>query len=107
MSTPRIMRLRASSPKRTSLAAMRMGVPDQMRDATWRQGTSGGLLGRHTGVEEHAHQVGLLHDQQFLAIDLDLGAGPLAEQHAVTGLHVERNQLAAVVARTGAGGDDL
>src|SRR5690606_31764682 len=40
-------------------------------------------------------------------IELDLGAGPLAEQHAVAGLHVQRNELAVLVASAGADGDDL
>src|ERR1700735_2371283 len=56
---------------------------------------------------EHAQDVAFLHDQQVLAIELDLGAGPLAEQDAVTLLHVEGLDLAAVVAGAGAGGDDL
>ena len=54
-----------------------------------------------------AHDVGFLHDQEILAVDLDLGAGPLAEQHAVAGLDVERDELAALVAGAGANGDDL
>ena len=37
----------------------------------------------------HAEDVALLHDEQVLAVDLDLGARPLAEQHAVAGLDVE------------------
>ena len=41
------------------------------------------------------------------AIDLDLGAAPLAEQHAVAGLDVEGNDLAGLVARAGTDGDDL
>ena len=32
------------------------------------------------------HDVGLLHDEEVLAINLDLCAGPLAEKHAVTDL---------------------
>ena len=60
-----------------------------------------------SGLLDHAHDVGLLHDQEILAIDAHLGAGPLAEQHAVAGLHVERNELAALVAGAGADGDDL
>jgi hypothetical protein len=46
------------------------------------------LLGRG-GALDDAHDVAFLHDQQLLAVDLDLGAGPLAEQHAVAGLDVE------------------
>ena len=29
---------------------------------------------------QYAHDVGLLHDQELLAIELDFGARPLAEQ---------------------------
>jgi hypothetical protein len=29
---------------------------------------------------DHAHDVGFLHDEEVLAVDLDLGARPLAEQ---------------------------
>ena len=56
---------------------------------------------------DHAHDVGLLHDQEVLAVDLDLGARPLAEQHPVAGLDVDRNELAALVAAARADGDDL
>ena len=56
---------------------------------------------------DHAHDVGLLHDQEFLAVDLDLGARPLAEQHAVADLQVDRDELAALVAAAGTDGDDL
>ena len=55
----------------------------------------------------HAHDVAFLHDQEILAVDLDLGAGPLAEQHAVAGLDVDRDQLAGFVAGAGADGDDF
>src|SRR3712207_6882365 len=43
---------------------------------------SGGLLAGG-GLLQHAHDVGLLHDEEILAIDPHLGAGPLAEQDAV------------------------
>src|SRR6266481_5457245 len=58
----------------------------------------GGLLLGGGDVGEHAHDVALLHDQELLAVDLDLGARPLAEQHAVADLDVDRDQLAALVA---------
>src|SRR5262249_9542217 len=67
---------------------------------------SGGLLLGHRRVE-HAHDVALLHDQEFDAIELDLGAGPLAEQHPVADLQVDRDELAGLIAPTGADGDDL
>src|SRR5438045_7242853 len=56
---------------------------------------------------EHAHDVGLLHDQELLAVDLDLGSRPFAEQHAVARLEFDRDQLAVIVAAARANGDDL
>src|SRR3954454_6584966 len=56
---------------------------------------------------DDAHDVALLHDQEILAIDAHLGARPLAEEDAVAGLHLERDDLAALVAGAGTGGDDL
>src|SRR6185436_18860556 len=56
---------------------------------------------------QHAHDVALLHDQQFLAVELDLGAGPFAEQNAVADLEVDRDQLAGFVAATRADGGDF
>src|SRR5262249_25692520 len=50
---------------------------------------------------------GLLHDQEFFAVELDLGARPLAEQHAVAGFQVDRNELAALVAAARADSNDL
>src|SRR5260370_23449951 len=78
-----------------------MGLPRTKMDAR-----SGGLLlGR--GALEHAHDVAFLHDQVIDAVDLDLGAGPLAEQHAVAGMYVDRDELAALVTAAGADGHDL
>src|ERR1700733_924597 len=68
---------------------------------------SGGFLGRGRGPFDHAHDVGLLHDQEFLAVDLDLGAAPLAEQDLVSGLDVQRDELAAFVAGARTSSDDL
>jgi hypothetical protein len=68
-------------------------------------GLSGLFLGG--GVGENAHNVALLHDQHLLAVDLDLGAGPFAEQHAVADLDLDRDQLAALVAAARADGDDF
>src|SRR5258707_3993580 len=68
---------------------------------------SRGLLGLRGGLFENAHDVAFLHDQEILTVDLHLGAGPLAEQHALADLQVDRDQLAGLVAATGADGDDL
>src|SRR4029434_2141466 len=66
-----------------------------------------GLLLGGGNVGENAHDVAFLHDQEILTVDLDLGAGPLAEQHAVADLEVNRDQLAGFVAATRADGDDF
>src|SRR5262245_27667171 len=69
---------------------------------------------RRSGCRAHrclalddAEDVALLHDEQLLSIDLDLGARPFPEQNAVTFFDVERNELAAFVPRSGTGGNDL
>ena len=56
---------------------------------------------------EDAQDVALLHDQEIFAVELDLGAGPFAEQDAVAVLDVQRMDLAALVAGAGADGDDF
>src|SRR5260370_23252316 len=48
-------------------------------------------------IGENAHYFALLHDEQLLTVDLDLGARPLAEQDAVADLEIDRNQLAVFV----------
>src|SRR5438876_11723810 len=58
-------------------------------------------------LSQRAHDVGLLHDQEFLAVELDLGARPFAEQHAVADLDVDRDQLAGLVAAARTDGDHL
>src|SRR4029078_2173515 len=57
--------------------------------------------------DQHAHDVGLLHDQEFLAVELDLGARPFAEQHSVAALEVDRDQLAGLVAAARTDGGDF
>src|SRR5262249_20914431 len=56
---------------------------------------------------DDAHDVALLHDQELVAIDLDLGARPFAEQHPVADLDVDGDQFAGLVAAAGADSDDL
>src|SRR3954463_2702378 len=120
MSTPRSMRSRASTPNLTSLAdifvfpeLMSGSHPFGRRLAGAPQGERvrrkrlGGLLLGRGDVGEDAHDVAFLHDQQFLAIELDLGAGPLAEQDAVADLEVDRDQLASFVTATGTDGGDF
>ena len=50
---------------------------------------------------DDAHDVAFLHDEQFVAVDLHFGAGPLAEQDTVAGLDVGRDALAFFVTRAG------
>src|ERR1700676_1787507 len=112
MSTPRSMRSRASTENLTSLAAILITpfwlVGAGVRRWKQRQVSGGLLLGRRCGSAlEHAHDVAFLHDQVFGTVDLDLGARPLAEHHAVADLKVDRDQLAVLVAATGADADDL
>jgi len=50
---------------------------------------SGGLLPRFR-LYKHAHDVAFLHDQLLDDVYLDFGARPLAEQHAVANLVIDR-----------------
>src|ERR1700733_1597168 len=103
ISTPRNKRSRASDEKRTSLADMMFNPWLEMRG---RAG-SGRLFLRGACALDHTHDVGLLHDQKVLAVDLDLGAGPFAEQHPVARFEFEWHQLAALVPSARPRGDDL
>src|SRR3954449_3730772 len=91
MSMPCSIFARASVENLSSLAAIchvSLGYPS----------AGSGGLGGGAALLEHAHDVRLLHDQQLLVVDLDLGAGPLAEQHPVADLDAHGDQLAPVVA---------
>src|SRR5436853_447449 len=103
MSTPRSMRSRASTENLTSLAAIYV-APLMSRVAGGR--ALRGLLAGD-GLFENAHDVAFLHDQEIDAVDLDLGARPLAEQHALADLEVDRNQFAGLVAAARADSHDL
>src|SRR3984885_11356164 len=87
----------------TALADMMFNPSFEMRG----QAASGGLLLRGGCVLDHSHDVGLLHDQELLAIDLDFSAGPFAEQHPVARFELEWDQLAALVPSARPHGDDL
>src|SRR5260370_32494437 len=112
MSTPRNILSRASTENLTSLAAIwitpffvrrRRSAPRQQRQAS-----GGFFLGRRLcSALEHAHDVAFLHDQVFDTVDLDLGARPLAEQHAVAGPQVDRDELAGLVTAAGTDRSDL
>src|SRR6266702_8329557 len=79
---------------------------------TWMPGTRPGMTTEGDAdllfaSAQHAHDVALLHDQELLVIELDLGARPFAEQHAVADLDVDRDQLAGLVAAARAHGGDF
>src|ERR1700746_1113295 len=93
MSMPCSIRSRASVPSRMSLAAMIVFLSARL--------CSGGA------ALDDAHDVGLLHDHQFLAVEANLCARPLSEQHAVAGLDVERVHLAVFPAGTRPDSDAL
>src|SRR5215471_15772124 len=67
---------------------------------------SGGLS-RTSSLHQHAHQIAFLHDHVLDAVELDFGPRPLAEQHPVADLDVDRDELAALIATTRADGNDL
>src|SRR4051812_12406360 len=98
MVTPLSIRVRASVENLTSLAAI---------GAVSLTVLLSGGLGLGGAALEHAHDVAFLHDQQLVAVELDLGAGPLAEQHPVTNLDAHRRQLALLAAGTRANRQDL
>src|SRR5712671_4914676 len=68
---------------------------------------SSNLLRRLGLALDDPHDIAFLHDDHLFAVELDLGAGPLAEQHPVAGLDVERMELAILAPRARADGDDL
>src|SRR3974390_524758 len=76
-------------------------------DTPARPGYGEGERSGLTASGDHAHDVGLLHDQELLAVELDLGARPLAEQHLVADLEVDRDELAILVAPARADRDHL
>src|SRR3546814_7422128 len=97
MLTPRTMRSRASPPNFTSLVAILRYPRVVLFGCRSRAGSA--LPSGHD-----AHDVRLLHDQVFVAVDLDLGARPLAEQDAVARFDIQRLQPAGLVAGAGADG---
>src|SRR5262249_9574604 len=95
MFTPLSTLARASSLNRTIFAAM---VLAPLSLSLFFTRPSSGL--------DHAEDVFLAEDQVFDAVQLDLAARVLAEQHPVALLHVERQDL-AVLALAGPDGDHL
>src|SRR5690606_9721361 len=91
VSTPRRMRSRALPSKRISFALM---VDFLVVSLGWKS------------LDDAEHLV-LAEDQVLFSVDLHLGAGVLADEHGVAGLHVERPDLAVVEDAPLARGDDL
>src|SRR6516165_12466106 len=56
---------------------------------------------------DHAHDVALLSDDEILAIDFDLGSGPLPKQYSVADFDIERTELAVIVSCARSGGNDF
>src|SRR5437016_2875883 len=96
MSTPRMIRSRASRLNFTSLAAIwlpfRKLEVDQV-DALNARAREGKVSG------DNPEDVAFLHDDQIFAVDLHFGARPFSEQDLVAGLDVERCDLAVLGAR--------
>src|SRR5437764_7910826 len=103
---PRSIRSRASTENLTSLADMSMSFQTliyhparrprrQERAFAW---SGGHFLGRRR--IEHAHDVALLHDQEFDPVNLDFGARPFAEQNTVADHDIDRDELPGFVAAT-------
>src|SRR5580692_8413212 len=61
----------------------------------------------HLPLRDNTHDVGLLHDDEVLAVDLDFGARPFSKEHSVADLDVERIELAVIPPGAGPGGDDF
>src|SRR5438067_3534055 len=103
MSTPRIMRSRASRLNFTSLAAI------------WLPFHSVGCVNGSKVSDDpsplasanNAQNVAFLHDDEVFTVDLHLGARPFAEQDLVAGLDVQRSDLAVIGASAGADRDDF
>src|SRR5216683_2366845 len=85
MSTPRSIRSRASELNLTSFAAILTTPLRGLADSR---------------LVDDPHDVGLFHDDQIFAVELHFGARPLAEQHPVAGLHIQRLDLAVFAAGT-------
>src|SRR6266581_6976522 len=106
VSTPRSMRSRASPENLTSLAAI-LGFSLASFELTVVLRREQSEPRRDESSGDHAHDVGFLHDEELVAIELDLGARPFAEQHAVAGFDPHRDLLAVLVAAAGTHGHHL
>src|ERR1700730_1191304 len=93
---------------RFELAALSFETPAAPAPQDEGNGKSlSGLLLGGGQIGQNAHDVALFHDQEILAVEHDLGAGPLAEQHAVSDLEIDRDQLAGFVTAARTNGGDF
>src|SRR5687767_9132986 len=103
MSTPFMMRSRASRLNFTSLAAIWLPFHGFEKSQKSRSHTRTRARVRRSA--DDPENVALLHDDQVFTVDLHFGARPFAEQDLVAGLDVQRRDLAVVGARPGADRD--
>src|SRR6478672_9746756 len=80
-------------------------VLPKLNDGRLRQALCG--LPAGLGAFEHPHDVGLLHDEEFIAIDLHFCARPFAAHHPIARFEIDRKQLAGFVTAARANGDNL
>src|SRR2546427_196667 len=99
---------RPRGPSVTVTASAKMFTPRRIFSrASWPNFTSLAAMSSPPSAFDHAEDVLLAHDEVFLAVDLDLRAGVLAEQDLVADLDVEGRQLAVIVQLTFADRDHL
>src|SRR5947208_1892570 len=90
--------LRPRGPSVTVTASARMFTPRRsFSRASWLNFTNFAAMSSPSSTFDHAEDVFLAHDEVLFTVDLDLGSGVLPEQDRVSGLDVERRQLAVVV----------
>ena len=77
-----------------------------LRTGNLGRAQSGGLL-LGLDLDQHPHNITLFHDKVLDAIDLDLGARPLAERDAVADPDVDGVSLPVSSRAAGSNGDDL
>src|SRR5262245_39877413 len=107
--TPRRTAWRDCSPYTICFAISLFSCSLRCRRRAWRAGEPGRLLLLllAAAVFDHGEYLVFAHDEVFLALELDLLAGVLAEEDQVTGLDVERDPLAVVFRLAVARGNHL
>src|SRR5207249_3098021 len=100
--------LRPRGPSVTVTASARTFTPRRILSrASWLNFTSFAAIDFSSSALDHAEDVLLAHDQMLFAVDLDLGAGVLAEQHGVAHFSLAGgNDLALLGFFLGGVGDD-